>query len=114
MIRREADNSTLYFPGPDGAFVRVTPMDSDYSTVVATMDLQISAQIQNNHNKDVYCTAVKNAQISIDASRNPGPLPTKPNKIIVTDPMVDEFGSISAGVTTEVPWPGLPEVKQKG
>jgi hypothetical protein len=113
MIRREADGSTLYFAGPDGAFVRVSIMDSQYSPVLDTFGLQISARLQNNHNLDIYKQKVANAQISIDASRNPGPLPEKITKIVVSDPSIDEYGTITAGIQTEEVWIGLPEVKQK-
>ena len=112
MVKRENDNITLTFPDTDGTIVQVGMRNVGYSNVLATFDAQISAKNQNAQRLANYNQAVKNAQVSIDASR-PAPIPPKPPKIVVADPTINEFGYISAGVESEVPWEGLPEVKQK-
>ncbi len=115
MVKRDTDGSKLFFIGPDGQKVEANVMDKGYNALLETFDLQISAKKQNNHNKDLYCQKVANANVSIDASRNPGPLPEKPKHLTVSDPTIDEFGDITAGVQSEDDnWePALPKVHKK-
>lgn len=111
-VRREADGQTLYWI-QEGVKVSVNMMEYQYGTVQATQDAQISAKLQNNTNKDHYMTTLSNAQVSEDASR-PYPPFTAPLMIVVSDPFMDEYGNVTAGVEAQIPWiPPLPTLKLK-
>lgn len=112
MVRREADGQTLYWI-QDGLKVEVHPMEYQYGVVQETQDLQISAKLQNNHNKDYYMRELGNMQISVDASR-PYSVPAPPLMLVVSDPIMDDYGNVEPGKSSEVPWvPALPTLKFK-
>ncbi len=112
MVRREADGVTLYWI-QDGQKMSVNYMEYQFGVVQETQDLQISAKNQNAANKDHYMTALKNAQLNEDASR-PYPTPVKPQMLVVTDPVMDDYGNVEGGVQSSVDWiPPLPVVVPK-
>lgn len=113
MVRREADGSTLYWI-QDGQKIEVNQLEWQYSVALETQDLQISARLQNSQRRDHYMTTLANAQLNEDASRPYPPFIT-PTMIVVTDPVMDEYGNVTAGVQSEVPFvPPLPGVRFKG
>jgi hypothetical protein len=112
-VRRKADGQTFYWI-QDGVLIEVNMMEPQFGILQETQDLQISAKNQNATNKDHYMTSLANAQISEDASRPYAPI-TTPLMIVVTDPVMDDFGDVTGGVQSSVPWvPPLPTIKLKG
>ncbi len=129
MVRRESDGSTLYWI-QDGQKVSVTQMEYQYGAVAETQGNQITSARVNKRVRFNYCNWVNNiAQVNEDASRPyppyPGdvnddgtPIPLdsngKPLMWSVADPIMYDFGDVTTGKESWVPWvPPLPVVKKK-
>lgn len=113
-VRRSPDFSTLYWIDSNGFKVEVHPLEgAAYSAALETMDAQIFAKRENLQRRDHYLNELANQQISVDASR-PYSVPQPPQMIIVNDPVMDDFGTVTPGLSYETEWnPPLPGLKLK-
>ena len=86
-IQYTADYTALTYVDTTGATVTVSFMDSQRFNDLVTIRLQqLQAATDNQTASDNYNTAVKNAQISVNAGRPTPPLPVKPQeRLVATD-----------------------------
>ena len=109
MVRREPDGHTLYWI-QDGLKVEVNYMEQQFGITQQVQDAQIANASINRQSVGNYLNSLANAQISVSAGR-PVDIPTPPKMIITPDPIMDDWGWVTAPAQMEVDWvPALPTV----
>ena len=110
-IKRSGDGTALGFTLSDGTVGWWSMFDPNFETIDETLDAQHEAARENAQAKSAYMTQLNNFQINVSAGRSAGlTAPVKPLRKVVSDPTVDDDGTVVAGVASLVAFvPALPD-----